>query len=904
MYLPQLIAVTETWFNGDTTDGEVQLAGFTHFRKDREVKTGGGCILYVASSIPARLIPQPTGLADLLLCELRPSAHVCVLVGVIYRPPSLSPQDTADIYETVRSWSRRRHTNFLLMGDFNTPSATFDSHDNSSTLGQLVTDLHLTQHVSETTRHTATGQGTRLDLIFTNEAHMVTHVNSLPALGTSDHAVLFFVFICEVTINPETITARPNFFRADYQLIREFLRANLPLTAAPLSSVDDHWQHIYNIIQTAIERFVPHTTPKPVKKKKIRRCTVRQIARKHQLWRNYKRNPSPDTLALYKTARNNCTEMVRNDRTAYQRWTGQLAMSNPKAFYKLVASCTKSRGGITAVLDNGTMTSNALETANTISTFYASILRNSDPHTLDATPTEPSPDMSFITLENITRKLNHLNSNKSPGLDGIHPRLLKECALELAPWLYNLFRHSWFSGHIPKIWKDSVISPIYKGGDRLQPCNYRPVALLSVVSKVFESIIDDDIRGELSSQGYFNIAQHGFRKGLSCTTNLVTATDAWSKAIDAGLGSDVLYLDLSKAFDKVSHRILIQKLSEVNLRPGLLPWIHAYLSNRTFCVRVGSSLSQQRPVLSGVPQGSILGPLLFLMYVNDLPRQISSKCLMYADDIKIWRTLNTSLDRVRLQDDLDHVTDWLNEHYLTPNAGKCVCMHVGQRIPGHTYSISGAPLRTSTCERDLGSQISADLSVTPNANKISRLAWSRIGVLYRLLGPLSQQTFPIVYKSLVRPLLEVNIQALSPYLTRDIKVIENVQRRATKRVIGLRNTPYAQRLEALNLFPLDYRRFRGDLILMHKIMHTPGHPLQELFDRSQILHTRGHSLKVNIPLSRTSTRRYAFGSRVCGPWNALPPDIVLLGSTDAFKRGLDKLFREERLGFHSIASST
>jgi len=152
----------------------------------------------------------------------------------------------------------------------------------------------------------------------------------------------------------------------------------------------------------------------------------------------------------------------------------------------------------------------------------------------------------------------------------------------------------------------------------------------------------------------------------------------------------------------------------------------------------------------------------------------------------------------------------------------------------------------------------------------------------------------------VRPLLEVNIQAFSPYLHRDMLAIESVQRRATKRVIGLRFTPYPERLRILNLFPTDYRRFRGDLILMHKIMHQPGHPLRSLFEPCRSATTRGHPYKVQTKHSHTNKRKYSFCVRVCNPWNSLPFELVTLDRADAFKKGMDKLYREEHLGFRSL----
>ena len=202
-------------------------------------------------------------------------------------------------------------------------------------------------------------------------------------------------------------------------------------------------------------------------------------------------------------------------------------------------------------------------------------------------------------------------------------------------------------------------------------------------------------------------------------------------AFDAGQTVDALYLDLSKAFDKVSiavrlldklksvdstlgdlrpgstttyqvsHRLLLKKLESIDLTPGTTSWLHNYLSDRYFCVRVGSSVSAPQSSLSGVPQGSILGPLLFLLFVNDLPTVVSSPCLMYAADIKLWCTVDTIANYTTLQQDLSNMTEWLDKHMLPVNVDKCVCLHPSRSRRGHSYHLGSLELRASICERDL-----------------------------------------------------------------------------------------------------------------------------------------------------------------------------------------------------------
>ena len=333
-----------------------------------------------------------------------------------------------------------------------------------------------------------------------------------------------------------------------------------------------------------------------------------------------------------------------------------------------------------------------------------------------------------------------------------------------------------------------------------------------------------------------------------------------------------------------------------------MDWIADYLSDRRFCVRVGSALSTQHLVTSGVPQGSILGPLLFLIYVNELPKIVSSPCLLYADDIKLWRTIATTNDCQMLQDDLNNITSWLQRNKLELNPTKSSTLHINT-LSRFTYTANGQSIPNATKEKDLGSLITSNLSLSPNTKKLISLAKSREGVLYRLLGKLDRESFPMLFRSYVRPYWELNIQAMSPYLARDTLAIERVQRRATRNVRGLQKLSYPQRLAALNLFPLEYRRLRGDLILVFKILRSPSHPLQELFQLAPTGQLRGHPLKLSCQYSRTNVRRFAFAVRVCAPWNSLPEQVVLLQTVELFKRALDHLMQKGAVPFNEITNN-
>jgi len=233
------------------------------------------------------------------------------------------------------------------------------------------------------------------------------------------------------------------------------------------------------------------------------------------------------------------------------------------------------------------------------------------------------------------------------------------------------------------------------------------------------------------------------------------------------MGVDIVYMDFSKAFDKVPHSILLSKLLKLNLPPNLVHWIRSYLDDRIFCVRVYDAVSDTAPQSSGVPQGSILGPLLFLLFINDLPNLLTSKCLLYADDVKLWRRICSPADESALQRDLDLLYSWSMSNSLPFNLGKCKVLRIHPSST-HQYSLGGNLLETSECERDHGSLIPNDLTLSKNSRSMASKARSQLGILNRCLGRPDRSLFHITFKSLLRPLLEVNSQAIALYLQKDI----------------------------------------------------------------------------------------------------------------------------------------
>ena len=297
------------------------------------------------------------------------------------------------------------------------------------------------------------------------------------------------------------------------------------------------------------------------------------------------------------------------------------------------------------------------------------------------------------------------------------------------------------------------------------------MSLTSQVCKVFESMIRKHILEHLSRNNILSDRQHGFREGRSCLTNLLEIMESWTEILDMEDGIDVAYLDFRKAFDLVSHRHLLHKMAKYGITGGVLDWVKAFLSDRKQRVNVRGESSDWFNVTSGVPQGSVLGPILFLIFINDLPLEIVSPLSLFADDSKIFSRIVTDKNRGRgnvggreiLQRDLDRIREWAVKWKMEFNVGKCKIIHLGRKNPKHTYTMGGVELEKSTEERDLGVLIDDRLEFDKHIKGIVNKANRMLGMIKIGFSCLDEEIFMNLYPVLVRPLLEYCVQVWSPY---------------------------------------------------------------------------------------------------------------------------------------------
>ena len=425
------------------------------------------------------------------------------------------------------------------------------------------------------------------------------------------------------------------------------------------------------------------------------------------------------TYDAYKEALNAATNEVRKSKRNFEHKLAQNIKSDSKSFYAYVRSKQNVRDKVGPLVDNaGNIITQGFLMAEELNMHFSSVFTRED------TSSIPVPETKFkgsegerlgqlvVTPEVVVSKINNMNENKSPGVDGISPKILKETVEQISTPLAHVFNMSLKEGIVPFAWKEANIIPLFKKGSRNKSVNYRPVSLTSVICKLLETIIRDHMMDFLIKHKLINLSQHGFLKAKSCLTNLLCFLEEITKWVDDGSPVDVIYLDFQKAFDKVPHQRLISKLKSHGMGNSIINWIEQWLKDRRQRVVVDGEVSSWKSVLSGVPQGSVLGPILFLVYINDLEEGVTGKLLKVADDTKLFRKVKEIGDKQNLQDDIDKLVKWSEKWQMLFNFGKCKCLHTGSGNTGMNYEMGGTILSTTVKEKDLGVTMNANMKVS------------------------------------------------------------------------------------------------------------------------------------------------------------------------------------------------
>ena len=910
----QFVAITETLSKTGVECEEIFiLPGFECV----SCCSGRGVALFIKKGVEyCKLSDYEHIFSPSIVCDIKLPGVENFILSVIYRSPNCNDVDNENLNNFISHMCQNHGKNkIIIMGDFNFPDIdwTMDISNKSeehiaSKFLSCTHENYLNQIVNSPTHFRGTQNPTLIDLILTNEADLVQDVDFHPPFGKSHHVVLTFSIDLNPTVLPNVSVLKYQMNKADYGKMRSHLRQfDWDEVTSDDKPLDNICEDLVCILDTAKDKFVPKRLIKqnnPVRRTFTAPVTLLSALQlKRAAFARKKKYRSDINEAEYVKYRNLVNKLVKKAKREKEKNVAKEAKSNPKALFQYISSKTKTRENVPNLeKQDGTLTKNDAEKVEVLSQFFKSVYTKEDTTNIPEFERRTSNTLSSVsvTTDDIRCHLKSLNVNKSSGPDGVHPRLLKECAEELAYPLKRLFDRTMKEGKIPVSWKIQEVRPIFKKGKKSVPGNYRPVSLTSILCKMFETFIRRALYTHLVNNKLLSESQFGFCQGRSCVSQLLITLSEWLADLDNNLPVDVAYLDFKKAFDSVPHQRLLKKLEGYGITGNIYSWIEDFLKDRTQFVSINGTKSERVPVTSGVPQGSVLGPTLFIYFINDLPSVTQCRNKIFADDTKPYQAIKSVSDQITLQVSIDDMVDWSVRWLLFFNGDKCSILHLGRNNPKYDYTIkhgdSVQSLRETISEKDLGVFMDPLLNFNFHITNQIKKARGVAAMILRAITSRSSDILIPLYIALVRPNLEYANVVWSPYLKKDKQRLENVQRHFTKRISGLSTLSYTDRLRILNLPSLEYRRLRGDLIEAYKITNNIYDPLttHKLFCFDTDKRTRSHPFKMHKTRFNTTKYQHFFTNRIVNTWNSLPEHMVMSDSLNTFKNKVDVHFHKYR----------
>lgn len=829
---------------------------------------------------------------------------------LVYRSPSFSDISSITCLTECLNSLIVSNQIVILLGDFNLPDIDWNSFNYpDSTVHNLFMSVFqhhgLSQFIVSPTR-----SDNILDLLFSTHHDALANISIQPPLSSSDHNTILFDLNLPISNLPDPADPSKSIYydykNADFPSINHYLSSvDWPSCFSACSNIDDYLSIFLNHLNYAISSFVPtRSSPPSHRNRKLHRKYPRFIRNmlsvKALLWRRYRLSPSAASKQVYTKQSFKCKAAIES---FYVKIEDNLSCSNDLgAFYKYVNRKLHRVPPVHPLArPDGSLTVDPSEQAKLFNLFFSSVF-TVDNGLLPSFQSRCSANNAlsevYFSAQLVYREISRLKNSNSSGPDGISNNFLKSISCSVSAPLAFIFEQSLRLHSVPSVWRLASVIPIHKKGPTCNPNNYRPISLTCLSCRLMERIINTQIINHLRSHNLISKQQYGFLKRRSTCTNLLDCLNDWTLSFTNRYSSDVVYIDFSKAFDSVSHSKLLMKLSAYGISGNLLLWIESFLSNRMQAVRISNCLSPYYPVSSGVPQGSVLGPTLFIIYINDVvdifaDLDVTSK--LYADDVKLYSKFRSNSDLLSLDSALLRLISWASTWQLNIATDKCFSQHLFSSPLSqtalnysHTYVLNNRLIVSQSCTKDLGVTIDTNLRFSAHVSRISQAAFNRSNVIIKCFTSKSPASLTRAFVTFVRPLLEYCSPVWSPHTITDIKRIESVQKRFTKRLSGFSKLSYEQRLNVLGIHSLEYRRIYLDLILCYKIINAlVDVNISDYFVLKGSSTTRGHPLHIVFQHVRVDSRKFFFANRVAMAWNSLPLSVISSPSLSSFRTALN-----------------
>lgn len=833
-----IMCLTETWLNSSCSSACYFSDEYTVFRADRvysdKIKYGGGVLIACRSVLNAFRRPDLETYEECVWLEIPTCDKSHYLVGCYYFPPNSAPNvftdHFLDIGEKIDFLKYKVH----IYGDFNLPKVDWST-------GLVTSDCTATREKAEclidfsnfhglyqfnTMKNCA---GNILDLILSN----------VPLFGVQavrDPLVLVDKYHCPFTLSfflsfravREMVPEKFRYAYGNYLRLYNDLLAYDWSELLETEDVNTGVELLTSTVQGIMKKCIPHRKSKKCRFPCWFSHDLRHYLKKKQKYHKlYVKSESEYWYQRYSLCRKIVKKLIARDEADYHRLLEQNFKKEPSSFWDFVRKQRNDKVSAAVIKTRDGICFKHQDVCQAFADHFSSCFVRHDNTTAVITLEDSADCLAYdiVTEHEVLSAIQKLKPKLSTGIDEIPSFIIKGCADIFGPVLAHLFNLSLRTGVFPRHWKLSVVVPVFKSGDACDVNNFRPVSLICSFAKVFEMIMCERMGSYFKQK--ISILQHGFLKGRSVETNLCSFLDYTGPHVFNRGQVDAVYFDMTKAFDMVSHEVLLMKMERYGLCPIYCRWLKSYLGSRRNMVRFSGCVSNEFLSSSGVPQGSNLGPLLFLVFINDLPLHVkNSRILLFADDFKLFRNIGDIEDCRQLQADINNVENWCLMNRLKLNIKKTSVLSLTRKRDTVTfdYTLLAGEISRVAHVRDLGVVVDSKLDFRLHVNSIVLRALRHIGLISRLTKKFRRhECLRTLYCALVRPRLEFASVAWNSVSVAYCTKIENVQRKFIRiyydRYIGRRRFyDYDSLLADLNMSTLGDRRRIRDMQFLQNVV--------------------------------------------------------------------------------------